>query len=395
MQNQLTETQTSLSGHLEKIRLLEDQVQENEATRQEVSLVRSQMEETKKEMDLLLANARRRQRRSWSDGDDDDEEDDHDISVDDDDARSVATVTASDYSPDLVTNRRKKIDKAALLAQNADLTAKVERMTAEMTDIVELSKSLKVQHGEAMSAVETLAARLGSLETGYASRVAEEVGKTESRWEQWRSHFEETHKRDRETWEAERERLRGVVREWEEASRRAHEEEEERELNEELSGDEPDTLVHIETDVWKGEEEVPRGTRSSKRSRRRRPSQRAALAIDALKAVADGQGTATPKQTEQVGDTRLRRRDGPRAHTPKTTLTDLTRSGSTSTLKGDKESSESGKESGDTIQEVNETQPSSKLRGVQASRSQSTTHWFASLTILGSRSRYSPSLLWP
>ena len=302
LQNQLTETQTSLASHLDKIRNLEGQVHGHEATRHEISQVKEQMEETKREMDLLLASTRGRQRRVWDDDDDDD-------------ARSVATVMPEeDERPDLA-------------AQNAALTAKVE----------------------SMSAVQTLTERIGALETGFSSRVAEEVGKTEQKWESWKIKFEETHKKDREGWESERERLRGVVRDWEEASRRAHEEEEERELNEELSGDEGEGSLSM---GWKGVDDETPTFPQSRKGRRRRPSHRAALAIDALKAVADGQGTSTPKQTLQDLDVV---RGGPRTKASKTKKAELPRTGSASTVRDDKDSSDSGKSSaGGTINDEQE-----------------------------------------
>lgn len=324
LQNQLTETQTSLASHLDKIRNLEGQVHGHEATRHEISQVKEQMEETKREMDLLLASTRGRQRRVWDDDDDDD-------------ARSVATVMPEeDERPDLA-------------AQNAALTAKVESMSAEIAEVIQLSKSLQAQHGEAMSAVQTLTDRIGALETGFSSRVAEEVGKTEQKWESWKIKFEETHKKDREGWESERERLRGVVRDWEEASRRAHEEEEERELNEELSGDEGEGSLSM---GWKGVDDETPTFPQSRKGRRRRPSHRAALAIDALKAVADGQGTSTPKQTLQDLDVA---RGGPRTKASKTKKAELPRTGSASTIRDDKDSSDSGKSSaGGTINDEQE-----------------------------------------
>jgi hypothetical protein len=322
LQNQLTETQTSLAQHLDKIRDLEGQVHGHEATRHEVSQVKEQMEETKREMDLLLASTRGRQRRVWDEDDDDD-------------AKSVATVMPEED------------DRPDLAAQNAALTAKVESMSAEIADVIQLSKSLQAQHGEAMSAVQALTERIGALETGFTSRVAEEVSKTEQKWESWRTKFEETHKKDREGWESERERLRGVVRDWEEASRRAHEEEEERELNEELSGDEGEVSMG-----WKGVDDETPTFPTSRKGRRRRPSHRAALAIDALKAVADGQGTSTPKQTLQDLDIV---RGGPRTKASKMRKTDLPRTGSASTIRDDKDSSDSGKSSaGGTINDEQE-----------------------------------------
>lgn len=345
LQNQLAETQTSLANHLTKIRDLEGQVQGHEATRQEVSQVKEQMEETKREMELLLANTRGRQRRVW---DDDDEPDD------DDDTRSIATVMPSDDEDGSTYSKKINGNTPDLVAQNAELVAKVESMSAEIADVIKLTKSLQNQHGEALSAVQALTERLGALETGFTSRVAEEVSKTEQKWESWKSLFEDTHRKDRETWEAERERLRGVVREWEEASRRAHEEEEERELNEELSGEE-------EADIdssWKSLDEETPTFAQTRKGRRRRPSHRATLAIDALKAVADGQGSSTPTQIiRDVDDTA---RHGLRARALKTRKGNLPRTGSASTIRDDKESSDSGKESGGTLGDDKEVERSTR-----------------------------------
>lgn len=322
LQNQLTETQSSLATHLDKIRDLEGQVHGHEATRHEVSQVKEQMEETKREMDLLLASTRGRQRRVWDDDDDDD-------------AKSVATVMPEeDDGPDLA-------------AQNAALTARVETMSAEIADVIQLSKSLQVQHGEAMSAVQALTDRIGALETGFTSRVAEEVSKTDQKWESWKIKFEETHRKDRESWEAERERLRGVVREWEEASRRAHEEEEERELNEEMSGEEGEVSLG-----WKDLDDETPTFNTSRKGRRRRPSHRAGLAIDALKAVAEATGSSTPKQTLQELDTG---RNELRTRASRARKAELPRTGSTSTIRDDKDSSDSGKSSvGGTLNEGEE-----------------------------------------
>lgn len=347
LQNQLAETQSSLAHHLSKIRDLEGQVQGHEATRQEVSQVKEQMEETKREMDLLLANTRGRQRRVWNDDDEPD---------DDDDTKSIATVMPDDDDEERPPTNGVNGNGTDLVAQNAELVAKVESMSAEIADVIQLTKSLQTQHGEALSAVQALTERLGALETGFTSRVAEEVSKTEQKWESWKTMFEDTHRKDRETWEAERERLRGVVREWEEASRRAHEEEEERELNEELSGEEEE-VADIDSS-WKNLDEDTPTFAQTRKGRRRRPSHRASLAIDALKAVADGQGSSTPTQLLRDSDDAARH--GLRARALKSRKGNLPRTGSASTIRDDKESSDSGKESGGTLRDEKEIERSTR-----------------------------------
>ncbi|WWD21686.1 hypothetical protein CI109_106172 [Kwoniella shandongensis] len=372
LQAQLNETQSSLAGHLDKIRLLEGQLQEHENIKHEVSTMREQMEESKREMDLLLAGHRGRTLgRRLADDDDDD---------DDDDSRSVMTLMDNEDSEQRVRDRRRAererhpdrprtpeptqlngdrdddeeetgsggdrhllngngptLTQKEVAEQNAELVARIQTLSSEISEAVQVSKTLQEQHEEAMSAVKLLTEKVGALETGMASKVAEEVTKVEQRWESWRVKFEEGWKRERETWEVERERLRGVVREWEEASRRAHEEEEERELNERLSGDdlegaEGDSEENgEEDDDVEGHDEDEEGAEegksvlsldgweeggpthptaaslnlsptSSKRQRRRRPSHKAVLAVRALKGVvgddpstSTATGSSTPK----------------------------------------------------------------------------------------------------
>ncbi|OCF44842.1 hypothetical protein I317_01331 [Kwoniella heveanensis CBS 569] len=376
LQNQLTETQTSLGSQLEKIRLLEGQLKEHETIKHELSSMREQMEESKREMELLLAGHRGRQMGRRIQDDDDD---------DDDDARSVMTLMDSEDAEQRVRERRKaereggderrshrqpdrprtpepsnlngdpESDEEDSLTsasregsqhaqvngdvgsspsrvseiekQNAELVLRIQTLSAEIAEAVLLSKTLQSQHSEAMSAVKILTEKVGTLEDGIAGKIAEEMSKAEQKWDSWRLKFEEGWKKERESWDAERERLRGVVREWEEASRRAHEEEEDRELNESLSEDEqddedeedededddddvqngagPDGVLSI--DGWEeGAESSGRVSISpSRKPRRRRPSQKAILAVKALKSLAvddtdnanSGVGSSTPKGT--------------------------------------------------------------------------------------------------
>jgi hypothetical protein len=362
LQNQLSETQTTLTSQLDKIRILEDQLKEHEITRGELSQMREQMEESKREMELIMTGSRGRQfaRRM------DDEEDD--------DARSVMTLMDDEDAEERVRERRRaererRVERPSTPEPthvngngdaNAELVARIQTLSSEVAEAVAMSRSLQTQHGEAMSAVRLLTERITTLENGISSRIAEEVGKAEQRWETWRVNLEEGWKKERETWEAERERLRGVVRDWEEASRRAHEEEEERELNE---GSSEDELVDEEEDdaaepgVGEWDKDVlahgPPLSPSRVKPRRRRPSTRTVLAVRALKAVSDDAGASTPKQAavapEQAG---VRRTAAGRMQ--RSARGDIIRGGSASSFKAEKESSESGKESGDTLRDGDE-----------------------------------------
>lgn len=347
LQNQLSETQTSLQTHLEKVRNLEDQLQDTSSVRSEIAQIREQMEESKRETDLMLSAPRGRQfsRRS---GDDED---------DDDDARSVATLMSSDEAEERVRmRRRERTDTPEPIPRNGDesliagLNNRIQSLSLEVAEALQLSRALQNQHSEALSTVKILTERVGALESGISSRVSEEVRKAEKKWDLWRNNMEDAWRKERETWDAERERLRSVVRDWEEASRRAHEEEEERELNERLSDeseeDEP-TGVDIENLEISGGIVSP--LRSSAKARRRRPSSRALLAVRALK---DAAGSTTPKQSSQSLDEPGPRTARPRGSSRNPAAKDgLERTGSASTFKAEKESSESGRESGDTLHE--------------------------------------------
>ncbi|ORX35850.1 hypothetical protein BD324DRAFT_629248, partial [Kockovaella imperatae] len=427
LQNQLTETHTSLDSHLDKIRQLESKLQEHESLRAEISSLRSQMEQGKQEMELVFANARGRQIMRNFPGDVD--EDDEDGASDDDDARSTITLMANEdgtqrarpkpggrakgiipseepqngHSDD-ETPSFEQVANGVDKPHDVELESRLQSLSAEVAEAVALSRTLQTQHSEAITAVKLLTDRVGSLEHGIQSRIAEEVLKSEQRWDTWRAKFEEGWRKERESWNAERERLRGVVREWEEASRRAHEEEEERELNESLSedgfeeeGDEDEDLagddaggrdveegelLTLDTLEWQGPNSISpksrraRGSASSgssgsgpRKPRRRRPSNRAALAVSALKGVAgleDGPpGSTTPRAELSPldanapiltpGSGRLNGKLG----RGKIGGSLLSRTMSGETFKkrsgsGGKSSSESGKDSADTLKEEDE-----------------------------------------
>ncbi|BEJ12510.1 hypothetical protein CspHIS471_0209700 [Cutaneotrichosporon sp. HIS471] len=360
LQSQMNDTQSSVAKHLERIRQLEGQIQHQDALKLEIAGVRKQMDDSKREMEQLLALSRASENLSHYDDDDDD-------------ARSVATVMPDDDDED--GHRASKSANGSASKSQDDLTARIQALTTEISDALQLSKALQTQHGEAMTAVKQLTQRVGLLESDIAERVSAATVQAEERWEAWRSKFEDKWKKERESWESERERLRGVVREWEEASRRAVEEEEEREMNEQLSGD--DELVDeddddAQQDVEEGELlavhnrwQAPHSAGSDgldlgevapaiSKPRRRRPSTKTALAMRSLRAVANSSGGAsTPKggretppaikkgRSRELSRDALRRVKGGRG-----------RSGSrpaSPNVLNEKESSESGRESADTL----------------------------------------------
>ncbi|KAL1413275.1 hypothetical protein Q8F55_001030 [Vanrija albida] len=378
LQTQMTDTQSSLSSHLDRIRQLEGQLQQQDALKQDIAAIRQQMEASKLEVEALLASATRHNSGLSQLGNDNEYDDD-----DDDDARSVATVVPDDdghLERSKGTNGTKasrKASSADASASSDELTARIQSLTSDMAEAVQLSRSLHAQHTEAMAAVKHLTDRVGDLENGIADRVAAAVIQAEGRWEAWRSKFEERWNKERDGWEAERERLRGIVRDWEEASRRAVEEDEDREMNEHLSEDE---LVDEEEDEEIGQDDIEAGElltihnrwptgrtlesgeqtldigdtappRSPGKPRRRRPSTKTSLAVRGLRSVASVAGASTPKAPEL---------DSPPSDAPRPRQL---RGGALNRVKklsgrdkfrsalpgGEKESSESGRESADTL----------------------------------------------
>jgi hypothetical protein len=316
------------------------------------------MEGTKREMGMLLAENRGRSfaRRTTEEEDDDD------------DARSVMTVMDNREEDDLRRAGKREVnghgygdgngDRSEgddgeptadslqeMSNRNQELASRVQTLSVELSQATQLSQHLQAQHDEAMAALGTLSTRIGSLETGLKGRIAEAVSESDRKWETWRTHVEDGWKKERESWEAERERLRSVVRDWEEASRRANEEVEDRALNERLSGeelefsDEDAELERSAAGVVGGK--IRGGGRGGRKTKRRRPSHKTSLALRALRDVSGMEGQSTPTQQAVP----LRPEDGERTAQPEKEGDEGSASG------GSDESTQSGKESVDTLRD--------------------------------------------
>lgn len=297
LQAQLSSTQSILVSHKDRIRSLETLLSEQEAIKDEVLGIRHQLEESKREYEGLLKESREYAggqaqhheaeekvnespvplRHSWqksaapaaaadTDTGVEYEGDITDGIMDDfEDARS----TSSDSKAIKATGNPSSDPSASLrqeelMAQNTALSLRLDALSSELEQALELSRSLQSQHAEATSTVKVLEERVQSLEKDMARRVTEvsTAGKAaEDKWEAWKNRFEEGWRKEKEGWELERERLRGVVREWEEASRRAQEEEEERLMNSRMGGE--DTIV--DSDEGDSDEETSDRSRTSKR----------------------------------------------------------------------------------------------------------------------------------
>lgn len=267
LQSQLNETQTSLAGHVGKIRDLEGLLAEHDVIKREVGSLRKQMEEAKRDMERMMRGRGQEEGDilptamsrgvGGSDGREspvakllEAEEDD-----DDDDARSVSSVdtispldstststsqgskingvvsaltgaAAGPTSSKLASSDDQEADLARerqLQEQNAKLSARLETLSAELDEATKLGQSLRSQHAEASSTIRALEERVQGLEKAVEGRVAEVEGKVlkevEGRWNGWREKFEASWQKERAGWEEERGKLMAVVREWEERRR--------------------------------------------------------------------------------------------------------------------------------------------------------------------------------
>ncbi|KAG9044218.1 hypothetical protein FS837_008613 [Tulasnella sp. UAMH 9824] len=296
LQTQLHDTQSTLQQHLDKIRHLETYVSEQESVKREITFIKDQMEERKREVEILLMQRRR----------------DHDggfsrrremVDDDDDDARSVATVTPDDDSEDEEDRRRRREelgrprtpeptghladedfederrrqaelaaasqpttssapaqpaapqpDLSEIYSQNALLATRLETLTAQLDSAMELSRTLQTQAQLAHSTIAVLEAKVGSLEAAVqeqkdkaasSSPIAEEQQPTpepapvaepsvsKSIWDAWRDTMEVGWKTERETWQSERDRLASAVKEWERRTTELERKEDERTSKEE------------------------------------------------------------------------------------------------------------------------------------------------------------------
>ena len=232
LQSQLNETQLSLAGHVGKIQDLEGRLAEHAAIKQEVGALREQMEHGRRDIFTLM----RARDAEWEGGADGREspisallnaqEADDDI---EDDSRSINSIDTIREKPTVSVrpngvgvHRSVDMDStiaAALQEQNERLSSRLEKLSSELDEAIRLSQALRTQHAEATETIRTLESRITGLEKAVEVNVAEAEGRirveSEERWHGWRESFEASAKKDRLDWEAEREKLMMVVREWE------------------------------------------------------------------------------------------------------------------------------------------------------------------------------------
>jgi hypothetical protein len=259
LQTQLGETQAALAGHVERIRNLENLLTEQEVIKREVSALREQMAEARREM-VDLNRSRGHGAPSFKVNGFNHSSGGGERESDDDDNRSIASVETVTRSTWDTSDEKDGDDKAEearseerektvtllngldglrrpsspkpssslsehdgssrekeLREQNAALESRLEALSLQLEETTKLGQSLRTQHALASEGVRTLEERIQGLEEAVEGRVAAAYAEAESRLEAWKRQFEDGWKRERESWETEREHLRQLVREWEEA----------------------------------------------------------------------------------------------------------------------------------------------------------------------------------
>ncbi|GAA5988152.1 hypothetical protein JCM5350_002201 [Sporobolomyces pararoseus] len=319
-----------LASHVGRIRDLEGMLKEQEGVREEVENLRRLMEENGRREESERERERERERESQRNGREspvarllEREEQREEEGDDDDDARSIASVdtvveapssssplkqqkkkqvngtvaspleseeTTSEPSstsplisnvslPSSSTSESTSIDvdelareRLVLQEQNAALTARLDALSAELDEAIQLGRSLQTKHSETLSTIKLLEEKIASLETAVEERVEEAQGKVmrecEERWKGWKEVFEEGWRREKEGWREEREKLWEVVKDWEERKKR---ETAEAELAEgESEGSEEDDEAEGQSTATQAASSNARSTSPKKRATRRR-----------------------------------------------------------------------------------------------------------------------------
>ncbi|KAG8872988.1 hypothetical protein FRB97_007135 [Tulasnella sp. 331] len=165
---------------------------------------------------------------------------------------SSTAVSAIVSAPPLPGSSQPNADLSEIFNQNAMLATRLETLTSQLESAMELSKSLQSQAMMAQSTIAILESKVGTLEMfvneqqrekaaspSGPSTMAEGVSSADddsrtpeppvassesmeveafiaqSRWDEWRERVEGGWKTERETWDAERQRLATAVKEWE------------------------------------------------------------------------------------------------------------------------------------------------------------------------------------
>lgn len=264
LQSQLSETQSSLAVHVEKIKSLEAVLAEHESIKQEVSSIKLQMEEAKRDMgepsDFHNANGFNmlrgfKPRESTDDFDDGASIASMDTVMQGDETDSskkralgsehvgprappdMPTGLVSEDSADLDASQKPEITSVGgthdqeLRAQNAALSSRLEELASQLEQALALSRGLQTQHVQVTDTVKTLTERVQTLEKEVEQKTTSTstpdsqglLQSMEGRLTEFKTELEDGWRKERDGLQTEREELRNVVQAWDEANRRMEE----------------------------------------------------------------------------------------------------------------------------------------------------------------------------
>lgn len=252
LQAQLTETQASLTSHIEKMKALEGLMGEHEQLKREVGELRDQVECTRRDshaglkavdevdeermrgrVSPVAAMLELQERQQAEAGEDDD-----------DDTRSMASADTVTWitnslqkthlkpngisAPNAMATTVDASQLESLLEQNQKLTERIDVISAHVEDTLKVGSSLMEQHRESTETISQLKYEIQHLKhqqeqqrqhyESFQSLEQSILEKAESKWTSWKEVIETGWRQQQETWEVERQKLLKVIQEWEEKS---------------------------------------------------------------------------------------------------------------------------------------------------------------------------------
>ena len=255
LQSQLQETQNALNGYVERIKNLEQLLGEQERMKSELKEVKERMEDAHGELERLKL-------REQTSEDDDASSDKDDL--DDLDGDSIKSPkdenapTISGHALDNSAAHDQSVHVEALTAmqirmedEKTAFAQRMETLSGDLSAASLLSKSLQSQHVEAAATIRGLEGKVHALEEALhtqqtrvqagdsampspGSRDAHQqtggpqeappvvmsaiMKEVESRFFDWKRSFEDAVQKERQDWDAEREKLHITLQEWERRS---------------------------------------------------------------------------------------------------------------------------------------------------------------------------------
>lgn len=261
LQSQLHEAQSALNGQVERMKVLESRLTEQERMRSEFKELADRMEDARQDWERLKESQHLAQNVPEDDVDSDKEEleelegdETRTIRIDgdlnglltkggtDDDVAGTQTSQSKEDVAEAIDNLTTV--QMRLAEENSALSTQVHTLSTELTAASQLSTSLKTQYSQAAGTIRDLEEKVRHLETalqqqerrlatvpaatatteraipsnGESNSKEAILREVESRFIDWKKSFEDAVKREREGWQEERERLRVTVQEWERRS---------------------------------------------------------------------------------------------------------------------------------------------------------------------------------